>query len=322
MSLFPSATHANTLDSYYASSQGGGGAVEAPQFTSDGVAPAASGFIVDSTASANFIARATGGTAYESAYSIASASNNGRWTMGVGNAESGANVGSDLEFNYYTDAGVLGGTALTIERGNGNRVSTNGTDGLTVGNSGSISVPAGAIIASGNIGSQTGNIEASIGIVSGASLVATSASITTASMTVGTYAVVSSTPTTIAMTVNASKPVFPILFTDGANFFFDQSYPASFNTTIIYDDANTSPQIGFIASNTALCRSFPLGTMLTIKWNTFPTAASTLEVQCIGQSSPAISLFTMSSTTPQSVYTVIKVRDNGDSDDWVRMSYV
>jgi hypothetical protein len=327
MSLFPSATHANTLDSYYATSGGApsGGAVTAEQFVSNGVEPASagvSGFIVDSTASRNFVARATGGTLYEEAFSIASASDAGRWTIGVGNAESGANVGSDLEFNYYTDAGVLGGTALTVERGNGNLVSTNGTDGLTVGNSGSITVSGGGIVASGNIGSQTGNITASIGSVSGTSLVSTSASMTTASMTVGTYSVLSSTPTTIAMTVNASKPVREVLFTDAANFFFDQSYPNSFNTVIIWDDADVSAQIGFIASNAAVCRSFPLGTMLTLKWNTFPTAASTLEVQCIGQSTPAISLFIMSSATPQSVYTAIKVRDNGDSDDWVRMSYV
>jgi hypothetical protein len=322
MSLLPSATHANTLDSYYASSQGGGGSVEAPQFIANGVAPAVSGFIVDSTASANFIARATGGTAYESAYSIASASNNGRWSMGVGNAESGANVGSDLEFNYYTDAGVLGGTALTIERGNGNLVSTNGTDGLTVGNSGSISVPAGAIVASGNITSQTGNIAAASGSVSGTSLVATSASITTASMTTGTYAVLSSTPASIAMTVNASKPIFNIQNTAGAAGVIFSNFPTCWNTLIIYDDVDIVPATGALLSNDPLLRSFPLGTMLTLKWTTNPTAVSSLVVQCIGQSDPAQTLFTMTSATPKSVYTIVKLGDNGNSFDWVQMSYV
>lgn len=313
MSLFPSATHANTLDSYYATSGGApsSGTVTAEQFVSNGVEPAVSGFIVDSVDSLNFVAMAQG-TVVRDAYKINNLANDPRWSMGVATAE-GVNTGSDLTFDVYSDAGVLTASPLTIARAAGNLV--------TVAGSG-LSLPTGAIVASGNISSQTGNIEASIGTVSGTSLVSTSASMTTASMTVGTYSVLSSTPTTIAMTVNASKPVFPILFTDAANFFFDQSYPASFNTMIIWDDADASVQIGFIASNAAVCRSFPLGTMLTLKWNTFPTAASTLTVQCIGQSTPAISLFTMSSATPQSVYTAIKVRDNGDSDDWVQMSYV
>jgi hypothetical protein len=323
MSLLPSATFISPNESFYASvgGGGGGGTITADSFVANGASPAPSGFVVDSASSVNFVAMAQGGTLVRDAFTIANLANVNRWSMGVKNAE-GAGVGSDLTFDVYNDVGGLVGTVLSCERGAGNLVSTNGSDGLTVGNTGSLNVPTGAITSSGNITSSAGNIVSSAGSVSGATLVANSASITTASMTVGTYAVLSSTPTTIAMTVNASKPVFPIVFTDGANFFFDQSYPASFNTMIIYDDVNTSPQIGFIVSNSAINRAQPLGTMLTIKWTTFPTAVSSLEVQCIGQSTPAISLFTMTSATPQSVFTCVKVRDNGDSDDWVRMSYV
>lgn len=333
MSLLPSATFISPNESFYGSGGGGGGGtITADSFVANGSSPGPSGFVVDSTSSVNFVAMAQGGSAVRDAYTIANLANVNRWSMGVKTAES-AGIGSDLTFDVYNDAGALVGTVLSLERGAGNLVSTNGSDGLTVGNTGSLNVPTGAITSSGNITSSAGNIASSAGSVSGATLVATgsvtgatlvatSASITTASMTVGTYAVLSSTPASIAMTVNASKPVFPIVFTDGANFLFDQSYPTSFNTMIIYDDVNTSPQIGFIASNSAINRAQPLGTMLTIKWTTFPTAVSSLEVQCIGQTSPAISLFTMTSATPQSVFTCVKVRDNGDSDDWVRMTYV